>query len=349
MRINELPSATSVAQNDVLAIDTSNGTYQVPRSVLAPSPYIADIPASQWSGSSGDYYITVSASNVTPSSILIPNYDENSSRYLIGALWCVPGTGSFTIHTSVLPASTVKILVYFLGIMGEAQYQVLSDVYSKSQTDSLLGAKVNTSDIVDNLTTTVAGKVLDARQGKALSDAITQSTASVAWLPNPQTTLTNTNLNTVLTAGTYNADVSCSNKPSSIAGKLLVSVEGNYVRQIYHDSYDNNIYTRVRVYYNGAWTWTEWETQATTKDVEQSTAKYITIDRTVTSYGNTWISYSNDGKRVYAFVPDSDSASYDYYVFYSKGEQRYFVHLQTGAGVNAPDGTVVKGKAYYFD
>lgn len=178
-RINQLPVASSVAQTDVLAIDTSNGTYQVPRSVLAPSPYIADIPASQWSGNSGDYYITVSASNVTPSSILIPNYDENSSRYLIGALWCVPGTGSFTIHTTVLPASTVKILVYFLGVMGEAQYQVLSDVYSKSQTNSLLGAKVNISDIVDNLTTTVAGKVLDARQGKALSDAIAQSTAWV--------------------------------------------------------------------------------------------------------------------------------------------------------------------------
>lgn len=35
-----------------------------------------------------------------------------------------------------------------------------------------LGNKVNTSDIANNLTTTTAGKVLDARQGKALADLI---------------------------------------------------------------------------------------------------------------------------------------------------------------------------------
>ena len=35
-----------------------------------------------------------------------------------------------------------------------------------------LDAKVNTSDIANNLTTTTSGKVLDARQGKALADLI---------------------------------------------------------------------------------------------------------------------------------------------------------------------------------
>ena len=35
-----------------------------------------------------------------------------------------------------------------------------------------LSGKVNTSDIANNLTTTTAGKVLDARQGKILSDLI---------------------------------------------------------------------------------------------------------------------------------------------------------------------------------
>lgn len=38
-----------------------------------------------------------------------------------------------------------------------------------------MGNKVNTSDIANNLTTTTAGKVLDARQGKALNDAISNS------------------------------------------------------------------------------------------------------------------------------------------------------------------------------
>ena len=35
-----------------------------------------------------------------------------------------------------------------------------------------LDGKVNTSDIANNLTTTTSGKVLDARQGKALKDYV---------------------------------------------------------------------------------------------------------------------------------------------------------------------------------
>ena len=38
--------------------------------------------------------------------------------------------------------------------------------------NNALAGKVNTSDIANNLTTTSAGKVLDARQGKALSDSL---------------------------------------------------------------------------------------------------------------------------------------------------------------------------------
>ena len=172
MRINQLPAATEVAQNDVLAIDTSNGTYQVPRSVLAPSPYVATIPTGQWSGSSGDYYITVTASNVTADSILIPHFDADSEANLQGPVWCVPAAESFTIHTNTLPSGTVTILVQFIGIMGEAQYQVLADVYSTSQA-------VAKADIVDNLTSTNTDKPLSANMGKALNDkmpiAVTQT------------------------------------------------------------------------------------------------------------------------------------------------------------------------------
>jgi hypothetical protein len=47
-----------------------------------------------------------------------------------------------------------------------------SKVPSEKLTKNSLDAKVNTSDIANNLTTTTAGKVLDARQGKALADLI---------------------------------------------------------------------------------------------------------------------------------------------------------------------------------
>jgi hypothetical protein len=134
-RINQLPVASSVAQTDVLAIDTPDKTYKVPRSILAPAPYIATIPTGQWSGSGSDRYITVTASNVTINAMLYPFYDNASAALLNGPVWVIPAAGSFTIHTSAIPSGTVTISVLLAGIVGEAQYQVLADVYSKSQVD----------------------------------------------------------------------------------------------------------------------------------------------------------------------------------------------------------------------
>ena len=47
-----------------------------------------------------------------------------------------------------------------------------SNVPSEKLVKDSLDGKVNTSDVVNNLTTTTVGKVLDARQGKALADLI---------------------------------------------------------------------------------------------------------------------------------------------------------------------------------
>lgn len=139
MRITELPQTASVAQTDDLAIDVPGGkTYRVPRSILAPAPYIATIPTGQWSGSGSDRYITVTASNVTANAMLYPFYDNASAALLNGPVWVIPAEGSFTIHTSAIPSGTVTISVLLAGIVGEAQYQVLADVYSKSQVDSIV-------------------------------------------------------------------------------------------------------------------------------------------------------------------------------------------------------------------
>ena len=133
------------------------------RIVKEATPLVVSIPSGQWSGSAGDYYISVNASNVTTNSILVPNYDSDSAEYLNGPVWCVPASGSFTIHTSALPSDTVTIMVQFPGTMGEAQYQVLADVYSTSQA-------VAKADIIDTLTSTATDKPLSAAQGKVLYD-----------------------------------------------------------------------------------------------------------------------------------------------------------------------------------
>lgn len=171
-RINQLPVASSVAQTDVLAIDTPNKTYKVPRLILAPAPYIATIPTGQWSGSGSDYYITVTASNVTANAMLYPFYDNASAALLNGPVWGIPADGSFTIHTSAIPSGTVTISVLLAGIVGEAQYQVLSDVYSKSQVDSIVAQ--STADVVGRLETrTVTGTISNVAAGGGRSIDLT--------------------------------------------------------------------------------------------------------------------------------------------------------------------------------
>lgn len=49
----------------------------------------------------------------------------------------------------------------------------------KQTLETALGNKVNTSDIANNLTTTTAGKVLDATQGKALNDSISATNTTI--------------------------------------------------------------------------------------------------------------------------------------------------------------------------
>lgn len=130
----------ATADNRLMTDATGQGILTALQNLAAVQavPYVASIPTGQWSGSGNDWYITINASNVTANSILIPNYDKDSSELLNGPVWCVPAAGSFTIHTSAIPAGTVTIMVMFAGTMGEAQYQVLDDVYSKDQIDALV-------------------------------------------------------------------------------------------------------------------------------------------------------------------------------------------------------------------
>lgn len=56
----------------------------------------------------------------------------------------------------------------------DTNYELAADVSSQIKTlETSLDGKINTTDIANNLTTATAGKVLDATQGKALNDSIT--------------------------------------------------------------------------------------------------------------------------------------------------------------------------------
>lgn len=55
---------------------------------------------------------------------------------------------------------------------GKANTTHTHEIREVTNLQTNLNAKVNTSNIANNLTTTASGKVLDARQGKALKDYV---------------------------------------------------------------------------------------------------------------------------------------------------------------------------------
>ena len=83
--------------------------------------------------------------------------------------------GDIPDMSQVITKSSTAGLVKNDGSIDTTTYSATGHSHSISDVANLqtsLDAKVNTSDIANNLTTTTSGKVLDARQGKALADLI---------------------------------------------------------------------------------------------------------------------------------------------------------------------------------
>lgn len=81
---------------------------------------------------------------------------------------------TITIDTSLSTTSTnaVQNKAITTAINSKANTTHTHGISEVTNLQTNLNAKVNTSDIVNNLTTTASGKVLDARQGKALKDYV---------------------------------------------------------------------------------------------------------------------------------------------------------------------------------
>ena len=161
------------------------------------------IPTGQWSGSSTRTY-TVNATGVTANTIIDWAMDS-SINYLTSDLTVTPGSGTITFSTPTLPAGTINVTLFFPGVNGEVVIQTLADVYSKSQVDTLLAAKVSTSNIVNNLTSHETQKPGSANMLRELNEKITGYTVIQSG----------TDLNTITETGVY----SCAS--ISVASTLL--------------------------------------------------------------------------------------------------------------------------------
>ena len=82
--------------------------------------------------------------------------------------------GTITIDTSLSAISTnvVQNKAITTAINSKANTTHTHEIRGVTNLQINLNAKVNTSDIANNLTTTASGKVLDARQEKALKDYV---------------------------------------------------------------------------------------------------------------------------------------------------------------------------------
>ena len=82
--------------------------------------------------------------------------------------------GTIIIDTSLSTTSTnaVQNKAIATAVNGKANTTHTHSISDVTTLQTNLNNKVNTADIANNLTTTASGKVLDARQGKALKDYV---------------------------------------------------------------------------------------------------------------------------------------------------------------------------------
>lgn len=157
---NKLDSLQNgLSGSDLINVRRSGVNYKLSGDDIAPSPLVKTITVSEWSGSGSDYYVTVVDSKVGTTSILIPSYDHSSEQLLQGAVWCVPASGSFTIHTSAVPTGSVTIAIWFKNVGNSSGFngstslpintnnkstlRTTLDVYSKSETNSAIQTATN--------------------------------------------------------------------------------------------------------------------------------------------------------------------------------------------------------------
>ena len=165
---NAVASGSTIAGTEEVALKDGATMKRVALSLLRPPSSSISITTGQWSGS-GPYTYSASVTNVTASTLIEASMDD-SIQYLTADLTITSGEGTLTFTTSSKPTGTIKVTVFYPGIYGNVETQVLADVYSKSQIDAMFpvpvakggtGLTTNPSMLV-NLESTSAASVLTA-------------------------------------------------------------------------------------------------------------------------------------------------------------------------------------------
>lgn len=154
-------------------------------------------------------------------------------------------------------AATETPLVDGTGAVGSSTKYAKEDHVHPTDT-----SRVAVVDVKNDLTTTAAGYVLDARQGKAIIDALPDKTLSKEGVLN-----SGTNLNSIVNSGIYmlNGGSSYTNIPPGLTYGLLTvftsrpNANSSFIEQR-ATRFNNNTYEYVRSSGNGGANWTAWQT-----------------------------------------------------------------------------------------
>ena len=195
------------------------------------------ITTGQWSGN-GPYTYSANVTNIDANTSVEMEMDETID-YLTADLKVTTGSGSITLSTASKPSNTVNVTLFFPGVQSEVNVQVLADVYSKSQTDTLLAAKVSTSNIVNNLTSGGTAVPLSADMGKFLRNDASQAIARGAAID--VDTLYDENLRVAFYAAGYQS----SHLPTS-AWYFIIAfrAESTYISQLAIGMTESGVYYR---------------------------------------------------------------------------------------------------------
>ena len=129
--------------------------------------------------------IEAAASAYTAMQIGIFAHVGNNASMLLALYQAEAGSGISVYAESEMPEfSTIFDAIVQMSTDGNLQVTIDSSLLvNRGQFDAGLALKIDKEAVANNLTTTEAGKVLDARQGKALKELVEQSTAwSNNWL-----------------------------------------------------------------------------------------------------------------------------------------------------------------------
>ena len=189
----------SEMQTELSTLASRIGSVESPAEVWTDISF--SIPVSSWTEdqTNGGYNAIIQNVAILSNSGVFAFFDDSINTYGQSSISNSVATGSVTFHTTVIPTGTIsgtlRIIDSVNGTIPVSRGGTGATTASAARTTLGLGDAA-TENVANNLTTTSEGYLLDARQGKALNDSITNAISAMSLITPKTATSTNTEVAT---------------------------------------------------------------------------------------------------------------------------------------------------------